>query len=92
MLMQVPHATELQDSNEQSISRTIVEAIADAEGVAPTELDTRLYDVIEPEALNELFQQQADGPVTDGTVSFTFHGYKVTVHSDSSVEIDQISS
>lgn len=90
--MQAPQATRSQDENEQAISRTIVETIAQAEGTAPTELDTRLYDVIEPEALNELFQDQEDGPVTDGFVSFTFHGYTVTVHSDSSIEIDRNNS
>lgn len=64
--------------------------VAEAEGIALTELDTRLYDVIEPEALNELFQPEEDGPATESVVSFTFHGYTVTVHSDSSVEIDLV--
>lgn len=90
--MQTAQATGSQDRNEQPLSRTIIERIADAEGIAPTELDTRLYDVIEPEALNELFQHQEDGPVTEGFVSFAFHGYTVTIYSDSTVEIDQISS
>lgn len=88
--MQAAQAVESQDRNEQPISRIIVETIAEAKGVAPAELDPRLYDVIEPEALNELFQHQEDGPATVGFVSFTFHGYTVTVHSDATVEIDQI--
>lgn len=90
--MQTARPPTRNSKNERRISRTIVERIAEAEGIAPTELDTRLYDVIEPEALNELFRPQADGSATDGFVSFNFHGYTVTVHSDSSVEIDQINS
>lgn len=87
--MKASQATKPRGRGEQNISNTIIETVADAEGVAPTELETRLYDVIEPEALNELFQHREDGPVTEGVVSFTFHGYEVTVHSDSSVEIDR---
>lgn len=90
--MQAAQATKSQDRNEQPLSRKIVETVAKAEGIAPTELDTRLYDVIEPEALNNLFQHQEDGSATDRFVSFTFHGYTITVHSDSSVEISQINS
>ena len=90
--MQAAQATDSQDRTEQPLSRTIVETVADAEGVAPTELDARLYDVLEPEALDNLFQHQADGPATDGFVTFTFHGYEITVHSDSTIQIDQISS
>lgn len=88
--MRASNATHPHAKTEPTISKTIVEMVAEAEGIAPTELDTCLYDVIEPEALNELFQPEDDGPATEGVVSFTFHGYTVTVHSDSSVEIDLV--
>lgn len=90
--MQAAPATTSQEKNEQTICRTIVETIADAEGIAPTDLDTRLYDVIEPDALNKLFHQQEDGSATDGVVTFPFEGYTVTVYSDSSVEVEQVRS
>lgn len=37
-------------------SQTIVEAIADHEGVDPTELDLRLYDYIDPAALDSVME------------------------------------
>lgn len=86
--MGAPQAAKAHTRHEQDLSRTIVETVAEAEGVEPTELDTCLYDIIDPDALNDLFQYGEDGPTTEGTVSFTYHGYEVTVHSDSSVEID----
>lgn len=77
---------------ETDVTSTIIETIADAEGVPPEDLDGCLYDVVEPEALNRLFQQGDDGPATDGLVSFDFYEYTVTVHSDSTVEIEANSS
>lgn len=86
--MGVSRASAPQESRERDVSDAVVEKVAAAEGVAPTELDTRLYDVVEPEALNDLFQRDEDGPTTEGVVSFRFHGYEVSVHSDSSVDVD----
>lgn len=86
--MTTPTATRPRRRSEQNVSERIVETVAEAEGVAPTELDPCLYDVIDPDALNELFQQQEAGLTTDGIISFTYHGYTVVVSSDSTVEID----
>ena len=72
------------------LSRKIIETVAEAEGVAPTELETPLYNVIDPEALDCLFHRESDGVTMEGTVSFSFHGYEVTVASDSSIEIDRV--
>lgn len=85
--MQAAQTPQPEGKSEPPISNTIVKAIAEAEATDPTDLDTRLYDVIDPEALNELFHRD-DGPATDGCVSFKYDGYTVTVHSDYSVDID----
>lgn len=89
-LMKARQATKARDKYEQDLSNTIVETVAEAEGVEPTELDACLYDIIDPEALNGLFRYEEDDPKSGGIVSFTFNGYEVDVHSDSSVEIDPV--
>lgn len=52
-------------------------------------LEPCLYNVIDPDALNILFQTTENRPATEVEVSFTFHGYTVRVHSNSAVEIEQ---
>lgn len=62
------------------ISQAVVEAVAEAEGVDPTEL-TPLYAAIDPDALESLFEPSL--PSTDGRVvgeiRFPYHGYEVRV-------------
>lgn len=88
--MRATQATKARDKHDQDLTNKIVETVAEAEGVEPRHLDTCLYDIIEPDALNTLFRDGEDTPVTEGVVSFTFNGYEVAVHSDSSIEIDPI--
>ncbi|GAB3666333.1 HalOD1 output domain-containing protein [Halopiger thermotolerans] len=73
-------------------SRAVVEAVADAEGVSPTELRPPEYEplhaAVDPEALDSLFADRASGaPRSDGTVSFRYCGYQVTVAADGSVSV-----
>lgn len=67
------------------LSETVVNAVADAKGVDPMALDERLYDVVDPDGLERLFRHTADGPRTDGNVSFTLAGCSVVVHSSGRV-------
>lgn len=74
-------------------SQTVVTAVAQAEGVPVEELCPPeyqpLHDVIDPQALDELFMSKADGSLRGpGHVSFTFCGYDVTVESDGSVTLE----
>lgn len=89
-MMSASSAGEVRRRESPTISQSIVERIADAEGVAPNDLDACLYDVIDPDALNELFANRDTDTAILGTVSFEFHGYDVTVQRDSTVEIDPI--
>ncbi|WP_321113099.1 HalOD1 output domain-containing protein [Halorussus salinisoli] len=59
---------------EKPLSLAVIECIADADGTDP---DTHppLYEVIDPEALNNLFRDQ-----TTGEVTFTYLDYKITVN------------
>ncbi|RKD97791.1 HalOD1 output domain-containing protein [Halopiger aswanensis] len=76
-------------------SRAVVEAVADAEGVAPTELRPPEYEplhaAVDPEALDSLFDERANGsPRSHGSTSFHYCGYRVTVAADSSVSLEPL--
>lgn len=67
-------------------SERIVDAVAAAEDVSPTELEPRLGEVIDADALNKL----VDGhPAANGDVrvSFTYGDHVVTVRRDASIEL-----
>lgn len=63
-------------------STTVVTAIAAAEDVDPTELDVTLYDVIDPDALDALFEQPGN---EDLVVEFGVGEYTVTVRGSDHV-------
>ncbi|AGB39397.1 HalOD1 output domain-containing protein [Natronococcus occultus] len=48
----------------------VVEAVADAEGVDPTDLETPLYEAIDGAALDRLFAPTADSARHRGSLSF----------------------
>ncbi|WP_276255094.1 HalOD1 output domain-containing protein [Halomontanus rarus] len=65
---------------------TVVEAVAEANDVDPLESDVRLYDVIDPDALNRLFgprRTTVGSPSVD--VTFSMAGCDVSVSSDGMV-------
>lgn len=64
-------------------SSTVVRAVADAEEVEPTELPA-LYEAIDPDALDALFQGRATGSVT-----FDYGGYTVTVRQNAEVLLQE---
>lgn len=64
-----------------SISETVVVAVAEARGVDPTELDPRLYDFVDPDALDSLFRSD------EGSVAFTMAGCHVTVYGSGRVVV-----
>jgi hypothetical protein len=63
------------------ISETIVEALAAVENVEPDELGTRLYDSVDPEALDSLYGTAADRSERL-RLAFTIDGYEVVVGDD----------
>lgn len=65
----------------------ILDAVADAAGVDPSELDQPLYEAIDPDALSNLFHT-LDGS-TEGYVAFSYHGYRVIAYSDGSVQVSR---
>lgn len=64
---------------------TIVETVATATGTDASEVQP-LYDVVDPEALTQVFEPSPDGePTVVGRLSFTLHDCVVTITSDGSV-------
>lgn len=73
-------------SSNNALSTTVIEAVADKMDVAPTELPTQLYDVIDTESLDSLF---SGGKPTGGRVTFAYCGYSVTVTADGDVTLEE---
>lgn len=64
-------------------SVAVLEAVAAEEGCEPTDLDAPLYEHVDPEALDALVSSPIKGRIT-----FTYHGYRLTVDDDGAVSVD----
>ncbi|MFB6309340.1 MAG: HalOD1 output domain-containing protein [Haloarculaceae archaeon] len=71
------------------ICESVVEAMAEAEGVDPTELTPTLYEVIDPDALEQLFASPMPAGWMEGRVTFFYNGYEVTVCGDGYVVVEE---
>ncbi|MEA1931123.1 HalOD1 output domain-containing protein [Halohasta litorea] len=65
------------DPQEQSIVVSIIRAVASVSGIDPLSVEPRLYDVVDPDALETLLG--ADSAGSDLQVSFPFGSCAVTV-------------
>lgn len=66
---------------------TIVEAVAEREGVSATDLLPALYDVIETDALESLLTNaEPGGPPVE--VEFEYAGHTVLARSDGALDIE----
>uniref|UniRef100_UPI003672BD03 HalOD1 output domain-containing protein n=1 Tax=Cryptosporangium minutisporangium TaxID=113569 RepID=UPI003672BD03 len=79
----------------QSLSFEVIVAVAEREGVDPTDTDPpeydALYEVVNPEALDALFATRENGTArTNGHVSFPFCGYHVVVTGEGEVEVSEL--
>ncbi|UPV99123.1 hypothetical protein M0R88_11360 [Halorussus gelatinilyticus] len=72
-----------------TISQSVVEAVAEAEDVDPMELSPPLYEVIDPDALDQVFAASPTNGRMDGQVTFTYNGYEVTVSGDGYVSVEE---
>ena len=74
-------------NREEPISTAITHAIAEIEGEEPERIPS-LSAVVNPDALDALFQPKLDGtPRSNGHISFEFASYHVTVYNDGEIEI-----
>lgn len=68
------------NTDEQEVVGEIVTRVAEREGTAPENLQP-LYHVIETDALERLFRD------TQGTVTFAYLGYEITVTHDQDTRV-----
>ncbi len=68
---------------DQAASQAVVETVAAAEDVDPTALEPRLYEAVNPGALDSLVES-ATGPLT---VEFRYCGYLVRVDESTTVTL-----
>ena len=71
-------------TNTQPPSIAIVDAVARREGESPADLRPPLWNAIDPEALDLLFEK-GDSTVS---VSFEYRGYRVNVARNGVVEVE----
>lgn len=69
------------------VSVRIVEAVAERNAVDPTDLEPRLHDVIDPDALDTLFPAGGGADDSTATVEFTYAGCSVTVDGSGRVDV-----
>ena len=71
------------ETDSRSVSQTVIDAVAAAEGTPPTELTPPLYDVIDPEALDKVFA----GKASLGKLVFNYNSYEINVEADGYVAV-----
>jgi len=67
----------------------VVEKVAEVEGVDPLELTPPLFEVIDPDALGQIFATAPTAGRMDIQVSFHHNGYDVTVCGDGDVSVEE---
>lgn len=72
---------------QQPPSQTIIERVAQAENADPLDLELPLYEAIDPDALDALFEPTNEGLRSNGQIIFDYHGHTVVVASDGTVTL-----
>lgn len=70
-----------------SICEKIIECVASAEGVGPTEVTPPLYDAVDPDALERLFSSRRSTSL-EGTLAFDYSGHDVRVFTGEEVVVE----
>lgn len=70
----------------QTLSENVISEVASREDVDRTEL-TPLHDVLDPDALDQLFHPTNSSMRMDGSVTFLYHGYEVTAYATGYITI-----
>jgi hypothetical protein len=73
-----------------SISYTLVRKVADEKGVDPETL-APLHDVIDPDALESMFDDADGSTLRNGHISFNYEGFTVNVDHDGSISLTSAS-
>lgn len=72
----------------EPLSTAVVVAVTAAAELDPHEIEEPLYEVIDPDALDDLFRPQEGTDVApDSEVSFTLAGHRVTVSAGDTITV-----
>ena len=70
----------------ESVSGKVLNTVAARKDTEPTALQPPLYEVVDPDALDNLFTPRADGSVRmRGEVRFAYCGYEIRISSNGDV-------
>lgn len=71
-------------TDDETPSEGVIKTVASLEGSNPMALDTPLYTVVDPDALDQLFTTKREGenPVS---VTFAYDDYEVTVQNSGTI-------
>lgn len=72
-----------------TLSDEVVRIVAVHADVPPERLPP-LFEAVDPDALNAIFQPLPYGPRIGGAVTFPFAGHHVTVTADGTVEVEPV--
>ena len=76
------HQSYYDSAGDATVVETVLETLESASGRPADEMSVRLYDTVDPDALNDLFAPTHSGPRRDeGRVSFSVGEYAVTVQA-----------
>ena len=82
------HLAEVGAGGDGSVSVAVVEAVADARGVDPAEVDFRLDDHVDADALDALYRHARRREAASWRLDFHVDGTAVTVRSDGTIAVD----
>lgn len=74
-------------ASDGDVSVEVIERVAEVEDVDSIELP-HLYEVIDPDALDQVFATTPTGGREGGQLTFSYHGYEITVSSDGYVSVE----
>jgi len=78
---------ETEKADNGTLTRSIVEAVTEAKDVTYEELSPPLYEVIDTDALNQLFDQK----LSRGKVVFNYNACEISVFSDGYITVKNYS-
>jgi len=78
-----PSASVERNAQNESITETVVWAVAEAKDVDPLDIDVPLYDRVDPDALKRIL----DSKSFEGRIGFSLAGCDVIVHDDGRVVV-----
>lgn len=76
------------DLTETSLTFSVLEKVSRTTGRPLEELDPPMYDIVDPDALEALFD--GHGGRFDGFLTFDAYGCTITIHSTGHISVEQI--